>query len=231
MCVSTMYRYELHAHTHECDRDARLSACELVHLYKDAGYDGMVITDHYIERFYTSWFPEELEGLTHQQQVKRWLKGFYTAKAEGDKIGFTVLPGAEVRFDDYPNDYLLYGLHEDFFYTVPRLNELKNVEELLKILPKEVCVVQAHPFRNDMTVADPRGLFGMEVFNGGTEQFRNEMARQYAVHYGLAMTSGSDIHDINRLGIGGIRTNTRIQTPEDLIAVLRSGTYTLIETY
>ena len=90
-----MYKYELHAHTHECDRDAHLSACELVHLYKDAGYAGMVITDHYIERFYTRWFPEEVAGLTHAQQVTRWLKGFRTAREEGEKIGFTVLPGAE----------------------------------------------------------------------------------------------------------------------------------------
>lgn len=224
-----MYKYELHAHTHECDRDASLSGCELVHLYKAAGYDGIVITDHYIERFYTRWFPEEVEGLTHQQQVTRWLKGYRAAKEVGDQIGFTVLPGAEVRFDGYPNDYLLYGLHEDFFYTVPRLNELKNVSELLAIVPPDVCVVQAHPFRDDMVVADPRGLFGLEVFNGGTERFRNEMARQFACHYGLAMTSGSDIHGRNRLAKGGIMTEVRIQTPEDLIAVLRSGAYSLIE--
>lgn len=223
------YKYELHAHTSECDRDAFLSARELVHLYQDAGYDGMVITDHYIERFYTLWFPEEVQGLTHGQQVHRWLKGFRTAKEEGDKIGFTVLPGAEVRFDGYPNDYLLYGLHEDFFYTVPRLNELKNVRELLALLPPEVCVVHAHPFRNGMVVANPQGLFGIEVFNGGTEPFRNEMARQFAAHYALPGTSGSDIHDLNRLAKGGILTNTKIRTPEDLIAVLRSGDYSLIE--
>ena len=226
-----MYKYELHAHTHECDRDAHLSAYELVHLYQDAGYDGMVITDHYIERFYTRWFPEDVKGLSHEQQVTRWLKGFLTAKEEGDKIGFTVLPGAEVRFDDYPNDYLLYGLHADFFYTVPRLNELKNVDALLALMPKDVCVVQAHPFRDGMAVANPGGLLGLEVFNGGTERFRNEMARQYALHYGLAMTSGSDIHNMNRLAKGGIMTTTKIQTPEDLIAVLRSGEYSLIEHY
>lgn len=90
-------------------------------------------------------------------------------------------------------------------------------------------MVQAHPFRDDMVVADPRGLFGLEVFNGGTEKFRNEMARQFACHYGLAMTSGSDIHGRNRLAKGGIMTEVRIQTPEDLIAVLRSGAYSLIE--
>lgn len=224
-----MYKYELHAHTHECDRDARLGARELVRAYKDAGYDGIVITDHYIERFYTRWFPEEVEGLSHRQQVARWLKGYYTAKDEGEKIGFTVLPGAEVRFDNYPNDYLLYGLQEDFFYTVPRLNEMGTLKALLQILPQEVCVVQAHPFRDDMAVADPRDLFGLEVFNGGTEKFRNELARIYAQHYGVAMTSGSDIHGMSRLGKGGIMTDTKIETPEDLIAVLRSGNYSLIQ--
>ena len=224
-----MYKYELHAHTSECDRDAHLSAKELVRLYKDAGYDGMVITDHYIERFYTLWFPEELQGLTHEQQVTRWLKGFRTARAEGEKIGFTVLPGAEVRFDHYPNDYLLYGLTEDFFYTVPRLNELSGVEELLSLMPENACVVHAHPFRDGMAVATPKGLFGIETFNGGTEPFRNDLARQFAAHYGLAMTSGSDIHNMNRLSKGGIMTERRICTPADLTAVLRSGEYSLIE--
>lgn len=226
-----MYQYELHAHTSECDRDAFLSARELVHLYKDAGYDGMVITDHYIERFYTLWFPEEVADLTHEQQVARWMKGFRTARDEGEKIGFTVLPGAEVRFDGFPNDYLLYGLHEEFFYTVPRLNELKNLKELLALMPQGACVVQAHPFRNGMVVTKPAGLFGMEVFNGGTDRFRNGLADQFAEHYGLAKTSGSDIHDKSRLATGGIITEHRIRTPEELSAVLRSGSYRLIERY
>ena len=225
-----MYKYELHAHTSECDRDAMLSARELVHLYKDAGYDGMVITDHYIERFYTRWFPEDVKGRTHEQQVTRWLKGFRTAREEGEKIGFTVLPGAEVRFDSGPNDYLLYGLHEDFFYTVPRLNELANIHALLELMPAGICVVHAHPFRDDMIVATPpAGLFGMEVFNGGTDPFRNHLARQFANHYNLAMTSGSDIHSKARLAKGGIQTPHRIRTPEDLVSVLRSGEYSLIE--
>lgn len=225
-----MYKYELHAHTAECDRDARLSARELVHLYQDAGYDGMVITDHYIERFYTLWFPDEVRGLSHEQQVERWLRGYRTAREEGEKVGFTVLPGAEVRFDGRPNDYLLYGLHEEFFFGVPRLNELGGVRELLRLLPEGVCAVHAHPFRDGMEVVTPaEGLFGLETFNGGTDAFRNDLARQYAAHYGLAATSGSDIHDCSRLAMGGIETQTRIRTPEDLTQVLRSGTYRLLE--
>ena len=126
--------------------------------------------------------------------------------------------------------YKFYGLQEDFFYTAPRLNELKNLQELLALLPPDVCVVQAHPFRDEMMVANPKGLFGIEVYNAGTEKFRNEMARQFASHYNLAMTSGSDIHDIYRLEKGGIVTTVKMETPKDLIAVLRGGEYSLIET-
>lgn len=227
-----MYKYELHAHTSECNLCAHLSGRELVRLYKDAGYDGMVITDHYFRLFYADWFSEELKGLTHQQQIARWLKGFREAREEGEKIGFTVMPGAEVRFDHRPNDYLLYGVDEDFFYNAPRLNALKDIRELLALMPEGACVVQAHPFRDGMIVeTPPRGLFAVEGFNGGNDEFRNRLAREYACHYRLAMTSGSDIHDTSRLAKGGIMTEHRIQTPEALCATLRSGKYRLIENY
>lgn len=114
---------------------------------------------------------------------------------------------------------------------MPRLNEVGGVEQLLKLLPEGVCVVQAHPFRDGMEVTTPKGIFGLEVFNGGTERFRNELARQFAAHYGLPMTSGSDIHGMNRLAKGGIETDRRITTPEELSAVLRRGEYRLIENY
>ena len=225
-----MYKYELHAHTSECDRAAHLSARELVHMYKDAGYDGIVITDHYFQLF-SQWFEEELRGLSHTQRMDRWLKGYYTARDEGDKIGFTVLPGAEVRFDHCPNDYLLYGLDEQFFYSAPQLNELSGIEELVSLLQEDVCLVQAHPFRNGMRVETPKFLFGIEVFNGGTERFRNDLARQFAEYYDLAKTSGSDIHDPRRLAKGGILTEKQIRTPEDLRHVLRNGDFSLIENY
>lgn len=78
--------------------------------------------------------------------------------------------------------------------------------------------MHTHPFRDDMVVETPaQGLFGMEVFNGGTDRFRNGIARQYAEHYNLAMTSGSDIHDLSRFAKGGIMTEHCIQTPEDLV--------------
>ena len=222
-----MAKFELHSHTAECDRVARLGGAELVRAYRDAGYGGMVITDHYFSLFY-DWFAEELSGADRRGIIERYLKGYYAARNEGERLGFTVLCGAEVRFDGSINDYLVYGLEESDFYRLPLLNGLSGVEELISVLPDYALVVQAHPFRDGMTVASPSSLFGIEVYNGGTENFRNEMARLFAEHYGKAMTSGSDVHGASAVARGGIEAELDIRTSADLVRVLRSGKYRLV---
>ena len=225
-----MNKYELHLHTAECDRAACMPAAEIVRRYHAVGYAGMVVTDHYFSIF-EEWFEDELRGLDRQQYIHRWLKGYYAAREEGEKLGFVVLPGAEVRFEGQINDYLIYGVDETFFYESPPLSQLGSVENLVRYLPKSACVVQAHPFRNNMTVQKPDFLFGMEGFNGGNSRFRNQMAKTFAEHYGKAITSGSDFHGKNRFATGGIMTERVIKTPRDLTGTLRSGDYTIIEKY
>jgi predicted metal-dependent phosphoesterase TrpH len=222
-----MNKYELHAHTAQCDKCARMGGAELVQLYAEAGYNGMVITDHYFSTFY-HWFRDDISETDHKSMISRYLKGYYAAREEGEKRGFTVLSGAEVRFDGTINDYLVYGLEEDDFYRLPLLNRLKNLDELVAVLPSHAVVVQAHPFRDDMTVISPEPLFGIEVYNGGTDAFRNELAKLYATHYGKVMTSGSDVHILNSVGKGGIATERDIRCAKDLVDVLSSGDYTLI---
>lgn len=224
-----MPRYELHAHTSECDVAAHASGAELVRIYKDAGYDGMVITDHYFAHFY-NWFADELAGKDHRTVMERRLRGYYSARNEGEKLGFTVLPGAEVRFNKSLfgiNDFLVYGCDEEFFLTAPRLNELSTLEELYALLPENACVVLAHPFRVRMTVMDPSLLFGIEGYNGLTESFRNKQAEAFAGFYGKPVTSGSDCHHPDHAAKGGIDTPRLIRTPKDLTDVLWSGDYTL----
>ena len=224
-----MTRFELHAHTSECDLAAHASGAELVRIYHAAGYSGMVITDHYFATFY-KWFADELANKSHREIMARRLKGYYEARNEGARLGFTVLPGAEVRFDRSPygiNDFLVFGCDEEFFLTAPRLNELTSLEELNALLPEHACVVLAHPFRVNMTVMDPTLLFGIEAHNGLTEPFRNQMAEDYAARFGKALTSGSDCHHPTHACKGGIETDRIIRTPRDLTDVLKSGKYGL----
>lgn len=222
-----MFKFELHAHTAECDKCAHLGGAELVRAYHEKGYSGMVITDHYFAAFF-DWFADELAGLDKLEIIKRWLKGFYAARAEGEKLGFTVLPAAEVRIDGTINDYLILGLEEEDFYSLPILNRLKSIDEVIKSLPSYALVVAAHPFRNGMTVCEPQNIFGIEVFNGGTEAFRNELARTFAEHYQKAMTSGSDCHGAGAVGKGGIITKEPIKTAADLRRILTRGDYEII---
>ncbi len=224
-----MYRYELHAHTSECDLAAHAGGAELVRRYHAEGYSGMVITDHYFSLFY-DWFADELRGADHRAVMARRLRGYYAARNEGEKLGFTVLPGAEVRFDRSPygiNDFLIYGCDEDLFLTAPRLNELTSLEELNALLPESACVVLAHPFRVGMTVMDPTLLFGIEADNGQTDPRRNALAAKFAADFGKPVTSGSDCHCLEHTAKGGIETERAIRTPRDLVEVLRSGAYRL----
>ena len=222
-----MNKYELHAHTAECDRVAQHSGAEMVRLYADAGYSGMVITDHYFSLFY-EWFKDEFCPSDHKSIIDRYLRGYHSARNEAERIGFSLLCGAEVRFDNTPNDYLIYGLEEDDLYTLPLLNRLKNLRELLAVLPDRAVVVQAHPFRDNMTVVSPDLLFGVEAHNGRTSPFRNKMARDYAEHYGKVMTSGSDFHKMKDLARGGIATPRTVTCSAELVELLKSGDYSLI---
>lgn len=224
-----MYKTELHVHTSDGDIYAKHSGEEIVKMYADKGYSSLVITNHYFSPFFT-WFKDELDDADHKKIIDRYLKGYYIAKNEGEKLGVSVLPGAEVRVRSCANDYLIYGLNEKDFYDLPILCNLKNIDELVDTIPEHALIVWAHPFRNKCTTFTPDRLFGLEGFNYGNEPFRNQMAKDFAKHYGKPITSGSDFHGKNALAKGGIISNKKILTPRDLTDVLKSGEYTLIET-
>ncbi len=223
-------KFEMHCHTAENDIVSKVSGAQMVKAYRNAGYDGIVITDHYFSLFF-NWFSSELDGKTHHEIIDRYLKGYREAKKEGDKTGFTVLPGAEVRLDgNCINDYLLYGLTEQDFYELPLLNRLSSLEELRNTLPTEVMIVQAHPFRNGMTVIPPDYLDGVEVCNGLTEPVRNRLADEYASAYKLIKTAGSDVHKLEHTIAAGMIFEKGIESPYDLTSQLKSGSCKLFSS-
>ena len=225
-----MYKYDLHIHTAEGDIVANVSGAEIVKKYKELGYDGVVITDHYFSSFY-KWFKDDINLDDKTSIIDRYLRGYYSALNEAEKIGFTVLCGAEVRFDGTPNDYLVYGLNPEDFYELPLLNRLKNVEELSNVLPDSALIVQAHPFRDKMTVCTPNHIFGIEGYNAGTPKFRNEMAKTFAKFYNKPIVSGTDFHCSPNFALGGITTDKKINNNKDFVEVLKSGNYSIIETF
>ena len=213
------YKTELHMHTGEVSVCAKLTAPEMAELYIKAGYHTVVVTNHYS--------PTTVNAMGEAWCTDRYLEGYRVMK-EYAKERLTVLLGAELRFCDDNNDYLLYGLTEDFLYANPDLHKSRLRDFAPLAREHGILVVQAHPFRNGMTVRKPELLDGVEVFNANTETFRNQMALEWARHYGLLGTSGSDLHSDRTVIGGGLLTDAPIESTEELVQALRARTATLL---
>jgi len=207
------FRTELHLHTHETSACGVLTAAEQVEAYKKAGYTTIVVTDH----FSSSTFMNH-DCPTIQDKVDFFLTGYQKMKElAGEDLN--ILLGAEFRFNENWNDYLVYGISEEFLRTCLTDDVLDMTIKEFSALCHEhgVLLIQAHPFRNTMTVTDPNLLDGVEVMNGSPfHESRNDLARQWADRYNLLKTSGSDCHKPQQIGRGGIMTEKKLLTIEDV---------------
>lgn len=219
------YKYELHCHTSDVSRCAASNAIEAVKFYKDNGYDGIVITDHYSPQtflFHMAIFPHKF--------IDKYTKGYHRAKEIAGE-DFTVLLGCEVRFFFTIDDFLIYGIDEDFLKNSGNLMKM-YLKRLFTLCDREkLILLEAHPFRKLRFRHNPEYLHGCEVFNGkdaGTDA--NEKAKEWAKKSSFKIiTSGGDFHNKNSTNPAGIITNEPIKNNDDLLRILRSGDYRLIE--
>lgn len=218
------YKYELHCHTKNVSKCGHLDAAEAVKLYKAAGYSGMVITDHFSPMTFSL-----KEHLNKKAAVTHFLEGYKKAKAlESDD--FKVFLGVELRFYATVNDYLVYGIEEKDLYELPFLLPL-YLRRASRLLRERGClVIQAHPFREFITRANPELLDGVEVLNGKTSKELNDKAENWALSFKkpAVMTGGSDCHSESQLGTSGIITTKKLQSNADLLRILKSGNYKII---
>lgn len=222
-----LYKYETHAHTSETSPCGKVSACELVHQHKEAGYRGVVITDHYYNDFF-----EKLGNVCWEEKVDEYLKGYRAAVKEGEKSGLRVLLGMELRFSSSPNDYLVYGLDEGFLFKNERLYEMTHKDFSELAAQKGLLIYQAHPFRNGAVMNKGLFLDGIEVYNGNPRhESNNILAYLFAKERGLKMISGSDFHQPQDIARGGIELEEDVADSGELARYLKSsGEVRLIST-
>ncbi len=196
-------KMDFHVHTDEVSPCGKVPAREMVRLYKAAGYDAIVITDH----LYTG-LKTVAECKTPAEKAQLWLTGYQTAKDEGDKIGLKVILGAELRQDVYGSeDFLAYGLkEEDIEGIFDMLARTQTVAEMSQyVRGKGMFLVQAHPFRPGLRAQDSALLDGVEIYNGNPRHnSSNHLAREMALDGGFALISGSDAHQTEDVGRGGM---------------------------
>ncbi len=215
------YKTELHVHTSEVSPCAHMTASEVADRYIEDGYHSIVVTNHYTDYVLT------LGGETWEEQIEHYLSGYRRMKEyAGDRMH--VLLGCELCFTENWNDYLIIGVTEEFLRAHPNLQRMTLKTFLPFARENGLLVVQAHPFRNRMTVMPPELLDGVEVFNGSYNQdSRNEIALRWAERYNLIRTSGSDLHNANGFTGGGILTDEPVTDTAQLVSILRSGAYQL----
>ena len=218
------YLYEMHFHTKNTSNCANVPAEIAVEEYIKAGYDGIVVTDHLSPSTFMKYGRELLPW---KKKIDFFLRGYKAAKKTANGR-IPVLLGMELRFrtSEGDNDYLVYGITEDFLYNNPNLLELNSRKFYELAQANNLLVFQAHPFRVGMKVTNPKYLDGVEIFNGNPRHnSSNDIAEMWAKKYVLMVTSGSDYHEIGDLGTGGIWFNKEITDNKTLVEELSKRNY------
>jgi len=212
------YKMELHAHTSPCSSCSELPPENMIRLMKEQHYDAVVITNH----FYAN-----APFMKTEDPVGTYLEDFEKTREKGEKAGIQVLLGAEYRFDENENDYLVYGVDESFLReTVNQLN--MGIAAFYERYHQESLVIlQAHPFRNGNVPALSQYLDGMETMNlHPYHNSRVAVATRYAREQGFSIvTVGTDLHHLGHEGLSALRTKVLPKDEAELVQLLRSGDY------
>lgn len=216
-----MHYYETHLHTSPASGCARWSAVEAVEYYKDAGYTGIFITNHFLD----DDLPE-LRALPYEVQINLYFKDYEVALDAGREVGLSVFCGVEISY--LKTDFLIYGLDKAWYLAHPEIDgmPIKNFLALAK--DSGALVIHAHPFREAGSIDHirlyPRSVHGVEIHNANRSEFENKLAEKYAENYGLLQFAGSDIHGKEPHGHrSGMCCETMIIDDRDFVKKVLAG--------
>lgn len=214
------YKYETHLHTFESSACASSTAAELVRKYKEEGYTGVFITDHFYNG--NTSVPRELPW---EQWVDRYYRSYENALEEGKKVGLDVFFGIEWGAGNA--DFLTYGIDKRWLINHPEIKDMPAHEYIKQVKRSGGMVIHAHPFREEEYIHSftlvPRYIDGIEIINASNRlpEF-NERAKIFAEWYDLPVTAGSDTHNTTgRYYGGGIVTDFRFETEDDYITAVK----------
>ncbi len=215
------YRYETHLHTCQGSACARSTGAEMARAYKAAGYDAIIVTDHFFGG--NTAVPRDLPWA---QRVEMYCAGYEDAKAEGEKLGLKVFFGLE--WCGCKTEFLTYNLPKEYLLAHPEMEEWDIETYLKNVRAAGAFVSHAHPYRESSFVDGAPLLFpalvdAVEVFNWGhKDPAINLRALEYALEHDLPQTYGSDAHDAKEQRNSGMRFATPINSIEDFIHAVRT---------
>ena len=212
-----MFKTEAHLHTRPVSSCGKLTPVEQVRLFKAAGYDTIIISDH----FSRGHFKKMGEDLTFEQCVDRLCDAYLEAKAEGDKVGLTVLFSVELSF--HKNHYLLYGVTREMLKLREDIFDI-DIDELYAHLKAHgVTIIQAHAHRAGKCIPHPDHVDGFEINCCMRKENFNEKTMTLAKECGKPLTIGSDCHRPEDVGVSATLTEEKIDSIEKYLELMRAG--------
>jgi len=212
------FLYETHLHTTGASKCAVSAGAEYIAGYKDKGYTGIIVTDH----FYNGNCSVD-KRLPWNEWVNIFCKGYEEAKEEGEKQGLDVFFGWEETFDNC-DDYLVYGLGKEWLLEHPEARTWTRGGQYRAVKKAGGCVVQAHPFRQrhyiHKVILSPGCVDAVEAANFGNDSSFDALAYRYAKKINKPMTAGTDIHDASSIYNAvtfGVYLDKRLNSIEDYV--------------
>ena len=226
-----MYKFDIHCHCAQGSACAKAPVRDLVRAYKTAGFDGIVLTDHFYART-AAIHGDYKAGVNNQWQT------YLTAKEEGDACGLTVLFGFEYRWDIY--DFLVYVLGPDFMLANPDMFAIPFAEFARRVHDCGGYIIQPHPFRYlKAPIYIPIDeVDAIEIYNGSHSDvnspypaFYNDLAEHFAREMTCIGTAGSDTHRVTDDGrpnrYAAMLFEEKIETVDDLISQIKNQKFTI----
>lgn len=216
-----MYRYETHLHTYPVSKCGRYGIRENLEFYKSMGYDGVFLTNHFLDA--------NIGGdrtLPYEEQIEF----FFSDIEEGERIqkdvGIKLFWGVESSY--LGTDFLIYGLNKEWYLSHPEIMHVSRVEMLTMMANDGALIVQAHPYREASYIEHirlfPRHVHAVEIINCGNKDFQNELAEVYADAYQLPKVAGSDNHIAGELSqLAGVEFETPLSSIQDYIDRVKRG--------
>ena len=223
-----MIKLETHCHSKGGSGCAKCEPSHILKRYKEEGYGGIVLTNHYCKRYYDTY-----EGETHKEKMDFYFLLYREFEKECEKNGMKSFFGAEINVASPPDTYqefMLYGFEEKFLYDNKPLF-LFTQEELFKLADKAgLLLYQTHPFRRHVFTGNPEFMHGAEAFNGHINHVNNnEAANDFCEKNNLIKLSGTDFHDPDQALTGGIFIPESVNTNAALKDYIFSGKAEIID--
>lgn len=221
-----LYRYETHLHTSEASACALFSGAEQARVYKEAGYTGIIVTDHYFNG--NSCIPKDLPW---EDRVELFCRGYENAKKEGDRIGLTVFFGWESNYKN--TEFLIYGLDKEWLKSHPDMLSWSIEEQYRRVHEAGGFIVHAHPYRIRPYIKEirlfPEAVDAVEIYNVGNMNLDfDKKAAAYAKKHKLMEFAGTDAHGYHQIR-SGLSFKHKLSNIQEFIDSIRSGNYHLIK--